>query len=125
MNDMEIKNSKHMKSHVRKKEKYHVNLDLIHKLYYLEDKKLSKEQKRLLLLAVDDKKDIEKIVKGDDTMEKAKNKLAGLSEDTELVGMYEKELMERKIRNTMIRSVEIQAEKKGMERDMKKGMKKV
>ncbi|MBE6153054.1 MAG: hypothetical protein E7166_02340 [Firmicutes bacterium] len=103
-------------------EKYHVNLDLIRKLYYNDNKKLSNEQKRLLLLAVDDKKDIEKIVKGDDTMEKAKNKLVGLSEDTELVGMYEKELMEKKIRNTMIRSAEIDAEKRGLARGMEKGL---
>ena len=63
-------------------EKYHVNLDLIRKLYYNKHEKLNKEQKRLLLLAVDDKKEIEKIAWGDDTMEKAKEKLVGLSEDT-------------------------------------------
>jgi len=55
-------------------------------------------------------------------MEKAKNKLVGLSEDTELVGMYEKELMEKKIRNTMIRSAEIDAEKRGLARGMEKGL---
>lgn len=105
-------------------EKHHVNLDLIYDLYYNKHKKLSKEQKRLLLLTVDDKKEIEKIVEGDDTMEKAKDKLVGLSEDPELVGMYEKELMDRKIQNTKIRSAEIEAEKKGMTRGIEKGIKK-
>ena len=97
-------------------EKYHVNLDLIRKLYYNKDKKLSKAEKELLLLAVDDKIEIEKIVKGDDTMEKAKNKLVELSEDEELVGMYDKELMDKKIQNTKIRSAEITGEKKGFEK---------
>ena len=97
-------------------EKYHVNLDLIRKLYYNKEKKLSKGERKLLLLTEDDKKEIEKIVKGDNTMEKAKNKLVELSEDEELVGMYDKELMDRKIRNTMLRSAEITGEKKGIEK---------
>ncbi len=105
-------------------EKYHVNLDLILKMYYNESDKLSKEEKKLLLLALNTKKEIEEIVKGDDMMEKAGKKLTELSEDEELIGMYDKELMERKIRNTMIKSAEIDAEKRGMARGMEKGLQK-
>ena len=39
-----------------KYEKYHVNLDLIYKIYYNENKKWSKDQKKLFLLTVDNKK---------------------------------------------------------------------
>ena len=100
-------------------EKYHVNLDLIYKLYYNKTRKLSKEEKELLLLTVDDKLEIEKIVRGDDTMEKAKDKLVELSNDEELVGMYDKELMDKKIKNTMIRSAEITGEKRGIKQKTK------
>ena len=99
-------------------EKYHVNLDLINKLYYNEDE-LSKEDRELLLLTMEDVRDIEDIVRDDDTMKKAKEKLVDLSEDTELVGMYDKEIVDRKVNNTKL----LYAEKVGMERGMKEGLK--
>ena len=99
-------------------EKYHVNLDLINKLYYNEDE-LSKEDRELLLLTMEDVSEIEDIVRDDDTMKKAKEKLEDLSEDTELVGMYDKEIVDRKVNNTKL----LYAEKVGMERGMKKGIK--
>ena len=98
-------------------EKYHVNLDLINKLYYNKNE-LSKEDRELLLLTMEDVRDIEKIVEDDDTMKKAKEKLVDLSEDTELVGMYDKEIVDRKVNNTKL----LYAEKVGMERGMKKGI---
>ena len=52
-------------------------------------------------------------------MKKAKKKLVDLSEDTELVGMYDKEIVDRKVNNTKL----LYAEKVGMERGMKKGIK--
>ena len=97
---------------------YHVNLDLINKLYYNEDE-LSKEDRELLLLAMEDVSEIEDIVRDDDTMKKAKEKLVDLSEDTELVGMYDKEIVDRKVNNTKL----LYAEKVGMERGMKEGLK--
>lgn len=102
-------------------EKYHVNLDLINKLYYNKEK-LSKEDKELLLLTIEDIKDIEKIVSGDDTMKKAKEKLVDLSEDNELVGMYDKEIVDRKVRNSMIISAKMQGEKMGLEQGIQKGI---
>ena len=98
-------------------EKYHVNLDLINKLYYNKNE-LSKEDRELLLLTMEDVRDIEDIVRDDDTMKKAKEKLVDLSEDTELVGMYDKEIVDRKVNNTKL----LYAEKVGMERGMKKGI---
>ncbi len=106
-------------------EKYHVNLDLILGMYYNKNDKLSKEEKKLLLLALNTKKEIEEIVKGDDVMEKAGKKLTELSEDEELIGMYDKELMETKIRNTMIRSAEIHAEEKGIKQGIEQNQKQV
>ena len=97
---------------------YHVNLDLINKLYYNEDE-LSKEDRELLLLTMEDVSEIEDIVRDDDTMKKAKEKLVDLSEDTELVGMYDKEIVDRKVNNTKL----LYAEKVGMERGMKEGLK--
>ena len=104
-----------------KYEKYHVNLDLIYKLYYNEGKELSNDEKKLLLLAVDNKKILENIVKGDIVMEKAKNKLVDLSEDSELIGMYDKEIVDRKVRNTMLKSAQMEGEKLGLEKGFKKG----
>ena len=112
--------------------KYHVNLDLIHKKYY-NKADLTKEQKELLLLTMKNKEEIEELVKGDDTMEKAKDKLVELSEDEELIGLYDKEEVERKIRNTIIQSAKMEAkmeaereaEKRfedGMEKGLEKGI---
>ena len=95
-------------------EKYHVNLDLINKLYYNKNE-LSKEDRELLLLTMEDVREIEKIVEDDDTMKKAKEKLVDLSEDTELVGMYDKEIVERKVNNTKL----IAAKKEGIEQNKK------
>ena len=95
-------------------EKYHVNLDLINKLYYNKNE-LSKEDRELLLLTMEDVRDIEDIVRDDDTMKKAKEKLVDLSEDTELVGMYDKEIVDRKVNNTKL----IAAKKEGIEQNKK------
>jgi len=108
-----------------KYEKYHVNLDLIYKLYYNEHKELSNEEKKLLLLTVDNKKTLENIVKGDRVMEKAKNKLVDLSEDSELIGMYDKEIVDRKVRNTMIKSAQMEGKKLGMEEGINEGINRV
>ena len=108
-----------------KYEKYHVNLDLIYKLYYNEHKELSNEGKKLLLLTVDNKKTLENIVKGDRVMEKAKNKLVDLSEDSELIGMYDKEIVDRKVRNTMIKSAQMEGKKLGMEEGINEGINRV
>ena len=93
---------------------YHVNLDLINKLYYNEDE-LSKEDRELLLLTMEDVSEIEDIVRDDDTMKKAKEKLVDLSEDTELVGMYDKEIVDRKVNNTKL----IAAKNEGIEQNKK------
>ena len=98
-------------------EKYHVNLDLINKLYYNKNE-LSKEDRELLLLTMEDVREIEKIVEDDDTMKKAKEKLVDLSEDTELVGMYDKEIVDRKVNNTKL----LYAEKVAKEQGIKEGI---
>ena len=99
-------------------EKYHVNLDLINKLYYNEDE-LSKEDRELLLLTMEDVRDIEDIVRDDDTMKKAKEKLVDLSEDTELVGMYDKEIVDRKVNNTKLISAKNEGIKEGIDKTKK------
>ena len=99
-------------------EKYHVNLDLINKLYYNKNE-LSKEDRELLLLTMEDVRDIEKIVEDDDTMKKAKEKLVDLSEDTELVGMYDKEIVDRKVNNTKLISAKNEGIKEGIDKTKK------
>ena len=103
-------------------EKYHVNLDLINKLYYNKNE-LSKEDRELLLLTMEDVREIEKIVEDDDTMKKAKEKLVDLSEDTELVGMYDKEIVERKVNNTKLISARNEGIKEGMKKGKEQGIK--
>lgn len=78
----------------------------------------------LLLLMLEEKEEIEKIVKGDDTMEKAKNVLEELSEDEELVGMYDKEIVDRKVYNTKIKSAENEGLARGLEKGIKEGIEK-
>ena len=99
-------------------EKYHVNLDLINKLYYNKNE-LSKEDRELLLLTMEDVREIEKIVEDDDTMKKAKEKLVDLSEDTELVGMYDKEIVDRKVNNTKLISAKNEGIKEGIDKTKK------
>ena len=99
-------------------EKYHVNLDLINKLYYNKNE-LSKEDRELLLLTMEDVRDIEDIVRDDDTMKKAKEKLVDLSEDTELVGMYDKEIVDRKVNNTKLISAKNEGIKEGIDKTKK------
>ncbi len=48
-------------------------------------------------------------------MKKAKKKLVDLSEDTELVGMYDKEIVDRKVNNTKL----IAAKNEGIEQNKK------
>ena len=103
-------------------EKYHVNLDLISKKNYNKEK-LSKEEKELLILTLEDIKEIEKLVEGDDTMKRVKDKVVELSEDEELIGVYDKEIVDRKVRNSMIKSAKMEAEKDGLEQGLKKGLK--
>ena len=64
---------------------------------------------------MEDVRDIEDIVRDDDTMKKAKEKLVDLSEDTELVGMYDKEIVDRKVNNTKL----IAAKNEGIEQNKK------
>ena len=58
-------------------------------------------------------------------MEKAKNKLVDLSEDSELIGMYDKEIVDRKVRNTMIKSAQMEGKKLGMEEGINEGINRV
>lgn len=99
-------------------ERYHVNLALIRKKYYNKEK-LSKEEKELLMLTINNISELNEIVGEDGTMKKASEKLKDLSEDTDMIGLYDREVVERKVRNSMIRT----AERKATERGMKKGIK--
>jgi len=97
-------------------EKYHVNLDLIEKMNYNKEK-LRREEKELLLLTMDNIDEINSLVKGDSTMEKVRDKIIQLSEDEELVGVYDKEIVDMKIRNSMIMT----AQKEGLEQGIQQG----
>ena len=88
-------------------EKYHVNLEVIKNKYYNKEK-ISREEKILLLLMLENKKEIDNLVRGDDTMEKARKVLEDLSEDEELVGVYDKEIVDRKVYNTKIKSAKLE-----------------
>lgn len=70
--------------------KYRVNLALIKKKYYNKEK-LSKLEKELLMLTIDNKKELDIVSKGDKVMIKVNKKLNELSDDKYLCLMYDRD----------------------------------
>jgi len=103
-------------------ERYHVNLALIRKKYYNKEE-LSKEEKELLMLTINNISELNEIVGDDNTMKKASEKLIDLSEDTDMIGLYDREIVERKVRNSMIKTAERKATERGMKKGIKEGIK--
>ena len=73
-----------------KYESYHINLEKINKMYY-NNNKLTRLEKELALLTMEKIEDMEKLSRGDKVMEKAKEKLIELTENTIFIGHYEDE----------------------------------
>ena len=70
-------------------ESYHVNLAKIENMYYNKEE-MTREEKLLLLLGMNQLESIEEISKGDYVMEEVKKKLVDLTEDANFIGLYDK-----------------------------------
>ena len=73
--------------------KYHVNLEVIKKKYYNKEK-LTKTEKFMLMLKLVERKELEKISRGDDTLKNLYEELNALSKDRESILAYSKEELE-------------------------------
>ena len=101
-------------------ESYHVNLAKIENMYYNKEE-MTREEKLLLLLAMDQLESIEEISKGDYVMEEVKKKLVDLTEDANFIGLYDKEKADRRELYDRTRY----AEKQGREKEQLKIAKKM
>ena len=76
---------------------------------------MTREEKLLLLLGMNQLKDIEEISKGDHVMEEVKKKLVDLTEDANFIGLYDKEEADRRELYDRTRYAEKLGREKGLE----------
>ena len=101
-------------------ESYHVNLAKIENKYYNKEE-MTREEKLLLLLGMNQLESIEEISKGDYVMEEVKNKLVDLTEDANFIGLYDKEEADRRELIDRTRYAEKLGREKGLEEGRKEG----
>ena len=99
-------------------EKYHIILPNVEEKYYNKEE-LDKFSKELLILTTEDKEKLKSLVGKDDILMKAKEKLEDLSEDTDIMGLYDGEKMDEFERIAKERY----AGKLGYEKGIKEGIK--
>ena len=114
-------------------ESYHVNLAKIENMYYNKEE-MTREEKLLLLLGMNQLESIEEISKGDYVMEEVKKKLVDLTEDANFIeklvdltedanfiGLYDKEEADRRELYDRTRYAEKQGREKGLKEGRKEG----
>ncbi len=84
---------------------------------YYNKEEMTREEKLLLLLGMNQLESIEEISKGDYVMEEVKKKLVDLTEDANFIGLYDKEEADRRELYDRTRY----AEKLGREKGLKEG----
>ena len=77
---------------------YHVNLKKIEQMYYNKEK-LTKLEKELAIMILNDEEKLKDISKGDKELEKVTKKIVTLSKEEELAGIYIKEEQDEWIRD--------------------------
>ena len=73
---------------------YHINMEKVRKIDY-NKKEISKFEKILLILQEESKEKIRKISKGDKELEKMVKKIEEMSYDPKVIGLYDKERMDK------------------------------
>lgn len=100
--------------------KYHVDLAYIYdKCYNKPVENLSKFERCCLLLMAETKEFASKIVGNDKIMKKVYEKLESLNSDEEIIGLYDAQKEEERVRQTQL----LGAERKGIEKGIEKGQK--
>ena len=100
---------------------YHVNLKKVRQMYYNKEK-LSRFEKGLLIMTLDDERELKEVAKGDEKLEKVANKIISLSKEEELRGIYIKEEQDEWIRERYKEEGLRDGMKQGLEEGRKKGI---
>ncbi len=98
---------------------YHINLKRIKEMYYNKNE-LTKLEKELLVMTLDDEEELQKVSKGCKEMEIVADKISKVSKEEELQGIYDIEEQEKFIRDR----ISFHAYNKGMSEGEKEGAKK-
>lgn len=102
---------------------YHINLKRIRKKYYNKNE-LNKFEKELLIMTLDNEKELTEITKGCKEMEKVAKKISKISKEEELQGIYDIEEQEAFIRNRIRMHAARKGYDAGLEKGIEEGMKK-
>lgn len=104
---------------------YHVNLKKVEEMYYNKEK-LTKLEKELVVMTLDNEKDLKNVTNGDKDLEKVAEKIVTLSREEELAGIYIKEEQDEWIRDRYkeegLKIGRAEGLKLGIEEGRKKGL---
>ena len=100
--------------------KYHINLYKIKEKYYKEEN-LTRLEKELLILTLDDYKGILKISEGDEILMEVRDKLYELTNDIDNIGLYDPEKRRKEEEELKIEYHSKLARKEGLEKGIEKG----
>ena len=101
--------------------KYHINLYEIKEKYY-RGKTLTKLEKELLILTLDDYKETIKISEGDDILMEVRDKIYELTNDIDNIGLYDPEKRRKEEEELKIEYHTTIAREEGMEKGIEKGI---
>ena len=104
-------------------EKYHINLKRIKEKYYNEEK-INKKEKLLLMLTIDNEKDLEKVSEGDDIMCEAKKKILSLSKEDAMILCYDEEEYKEYVRQRRTEDEVREGFQKGIQKGIEEGLQK-
>ena len=100
---------------------YHVNLQKIKEKYYNKEK-LSRFEKELLMMTLDDERELKDVSKGDKEMEYVAKKISKVSKEEEMQGIYDIEERQEFIQNRIREYAMIDGYKEGNDEGTKKGI---
>ena len=100
--------------------KYHINLYKIKERYY-KGEDLTRLEKELLILTLDDYKEIIKISEGDEILMEVRDKLYELTNDIDNIGLYDPEKRRKEEEELKIEYHSKLARKEGLEKGIEKG----
>lgn len=104
--------------------KYHVSLENVWKRCYNENiDKLTRFERFCLILKTDDKEYARRLAGDDELMEKLVDKIAKLSLDNKMIGLYNAEIEAEKVRKTMIKGAKLEGHEEGRKEGRKEGLK--
>ena len=93
---------------------YHVDMEFIHDMCYNKPVvNLSRFQRECLLLMAETKEEAIKLAGDDNVMKKVSDKLIDLSKDEKIIGLYDAEVEEEKIRRTLLKGAKMEGLEEG------------